>query len=171
MEGIFDVATSVSTPLALGGFLAAAAFFIFRQIIAKDIFPKLTDVLGADILKRIIDRLFILALVTTVLGIAAYVYVIAMDHDPTPKIVHNSFSAGNGDIFVKGGTKSWNEISPPKTDPSFIFEEVDRTDHELLLYDRTRDMHVRLPIPSGVATWRTGEAGPWIDWYPVTYHK
>lgn len=171
MASIFNVATSVSTPLALGGFLAAAVFFIFRQIIRKDIFPKLSDVLGADIIKRIIDRLFILALVTTVLGIVAYVYVISSENYPTPKIVNNSFSAGNGDIFVRTEANSWNEISPPKTDPSFVYEEVNRTDHELLLYDKSRDMHVRFPIPSGTATWRVGESGPWTDWYVVTYHK
>ncbi|MFM0198167.1 hypothetical protein PQQ65_34480 [Paraburkholderia strydomiana] len=171
MEGIFDIASSVSTPLALGGFLAAVVFFIFRQIIAKDIFPKLTDVLGADIIKRIIDRLFVLALVTTILGIGAYVYVDTFTKDGAPKIIHNSFVAGNGDVFVKAREKSWNEITPPRTDPSFTFEEEDRNERELALYDKSRDMHVRLPIPSGVATWRTGQSGPWIPWYTVTYHK
>ncbi|WP_147394154.1 hypothetical protein [Paraburkholderia sp. BL23I1N1] len=171
MDSIFDIATSVSTPLALGGFLAAVVFFIFRQVIAKDIFPQLTDVLGADIIRRIIDRLFILALVTTVLGIGAYAYIKTIGEGPIPSIPHNAFSAGNGDIFVRTGANTWNEISPPRTDPSFTFEESGRTSDELLLYDKSRDMHVRFPIPSGTATWRVGESGPWTNWYVVTYHK
>lgn len=70
---IFDIASHVSTPLALAGLFAAAVFFIFRQILAKNIFPQLTAAIGADVLRLVIDRLFLLALVAMVLGFVGYV--------------------------------------------------------------------------------------------------
>lgn len=73
MGKIFDIASQVSTPLALGGFFAAVVFFIFRQIVAKNIFPRLTAAIGADILKLIIERLFILSLVAMILGFIAFI--------------------------------------------------------------------------------------------------
>lgn len=73
MEKIFEIASQVSTPLALAGFFAALVFFIFRQIVAKNIFPRLTAAIGADLLKLIVDRLFVLALVAMVLGFVGYV--------------------------------------------------------------------------------------------------
>jgi len=347
VDKIFDVATSISTPLALGGFLAAVVFWIFRQIIAKDIFPRLTESLGADVIKHIVDRLFILALVATVLGISAYVFVIviqkddnsrkqasssdgvppgrllsaapfrarlddctdktcdvvlrlkgydsqgrlrydskdefskwiqgdsrdtrlnttdtlyfdadqkvhfqlfcglegenlrvgegsdlgwsarfesstpgvfywlscAHDHfkasigiavapatsrinqpevkddssppqadvqaasrpavaEPVPtssrQAASGSFSTGNGDSFVQAAPGVWHELSPQKTDPSFIFEETKRTDTELLLFDKSRSLYLRLPIPTGIAQWRVGDSGSWNYWYAATYHK
>jgi cbb3-type cytochrome oxidase subunit 3 len=72
MERVFEIATSVASPLALGGFFAAVVFFIFRQIIAKNIFPSLTASHGAAVLRLIIERLFVLALVAMILGFIAY---------------------------------------------------------------------------------------------------
>jgi len=73
MNGLFETASRISTPLALAGFFAAAFFLVVRQIIAKNIFPTLTRQLSGDILKLIIDRLFVLSLVAMVLGFAGFV--------------------------------------------------------------------------------------------------
>jgi len=70
---IFELAHSVSTPLALSGFFAAVVFYIFRQIIARNLFPKLNAALGANILTLVIERLFLLALVAMILGFVAYI--------------------------------------------------------------------------------------------------
>lgn len=75
MDKVFEIASNVSTPLALGGFFAAVVFWIFRQIVAKDIFPRVNAAIGAEILKLIIERLFLLALIAMVLGFAAYLVV------------------------------------------------------------------------------------------------
>lgn len=72
MNAIFEIATKVSTPLALGGFCLAVLFFLIRQIIRREVFPRLTRMAGADIFKLIIERLFVLALVAMVLGFAGY---------------------------------------------------------------------------------------------------
>ena len=73
MAEIMKIASSISTPLALSGLVAAIFFFILQKIVAKNIFPTLTKSLGAGILKLIIERLFVLALVAMVLGFAGYV--------------------------------------------------------------------------------------------------
>jgi hypothetical protein len=73
MEKIFDIATNISTPLMLAGFFAAAFFFIARQVIKANIFPQLTKQLSGDIIKLIIHRLFILALIAMILGFTGYV--------------------------------------------------------------------------------------------------
>ena len=75
MDKLFDIATSISTPLALGGFFAAVIFYVFRQIVAKNIYPKLNAAIGADLLKLIIERLFVLALIAMILGFVAYLVV------------------------------------------------------------------------------------------------
>jgi hypothetical protein len=74
MDKIFQIATNISTPLMLAGFFAAAFFFIARQIINANIFPKLTKQLSSDIIKIIIQRLFVLALIAMILGFLAYIF-------------------------------------------------------------------------------------------------
>src|SRR5690554_4911264 len=86
MGGIFEIATNVSTPLILAGFFAAAFFFIARQIIKANIFPRLTRQLSGDIIKIIIERLFILALIAMVLGFIGYIYGMVSREEPSDKI-------------------------------------------------------------------------------------
>ena len=87
MQSIFDIASNISTPLALGGFFAAVVFWVFRQIVAKDIFPKLNAAIGAEVLKLIIERLFVLALIAMVLGFVAYIVVKIIPNPPPPNPV------------------------------------------------------------------------------------
>ncbi|WP_371195003.1 hypothetical protein [Glaciecola sp. SC05] len=73
MEKIFEIAANVSTPLALSGLFAAILFFVLRKILEKDIFPSLTKSGSADIVKLIINRLFVLALFAMILGFSGYI--------------------------------------------------------------------------------------------------
>jgi hypothetical protein len=73
MNSIFEIASIISTPLALSGVVVASLFLLFRQIIKKNIFPKLTVVLAGTIIKSIINKIFIIALVAIVMGFAGYV--------------------------------------------------------------------------------------------------
>ena len=90
MQEIFEIASRVSTPLALGGFTAAVLFFVFRQILNRDFFPTLAKSASAEIVKTIIDRLFVLALVAMVLGFAGYIL-------PNPNNTANTVRAKNKD--------------------------------------------------------------------------
>ena len=72
-SGLFEIATNISTPLMLAGFVAAAFFLLVRQILKKDLFPTLTRQLSADIIRLIIERLFTLSLIAMMLGFSGFV--------------------------------------------------------------------------------------------------
>jgi len=72
MDKILHIVSNISQPLGIAGILAAATFFIFRQIIKKNIFPTLTKNLSAGIITLIIKRLSLLALVSMILGFAGF---------------------------------------------------------------------------------------------------
>ncbi|MDM8544256.1 hypothetical protein QUF90_24525 [Desulfococcaceae bacterium HSG9] len=76
MESILKIATEVSTPLMVSGFLAGAFFLILRQILEKNLFPVLTKQLSAEIIKLIIERLFILALIALIFGFMGFVITV-----------------------------------------------------------------------------------------------
>jgi hypothetical protein len=73
MEKLFQIATTISTPLALGGLFAVIFFFIIKQMLAKDIFSPLTKSSSFNILKTIVVYLFALALIAMFLGFAGYI--------------------------------------------------------------------------------------------------
>lgn len=73
MEQIFDIASRISTPLALAGFIAAAFFLILRQLLRKNIFQKLQAGDSFRIVAIIVQRLFVLSLVALVLGFAGFI--------------------------------------------------------------------------------------------------
>lgn len=75
MSEIFRIATQISTPLALAGFLAAAFFLIVRLILSKNIGQRVRPKESAVIVRQIIDRLFVLSLVAMVLGFAGWTLV------------------------------------------------------------------------------------------------
>jgi hypothetical protein len=74
-QSIFQIATNISTPLALAGFVAAVLFFILNRILSLNLFPQLTAHISSAILKLIINRLFILSLVAMVLGFLGFALV------------------------------------------------------------------------------------------------
>lgn len=77
---LFELASKVSTPLALSGFIAAALFLILRQILKiQNLFPALKS--SERVIILIIERLFVLALIAMVLGFAGYVVLLFR---PTP---------------------------------------------------------------------------------------
>mgnify|MGYP000442278081 CR=1 FL=1 len=77
MDTIFNIATKISTPLSLAGLFACIFFFIIREIISRNILPVPTNHRSIDIIKLIIDRLFVLSLAALVLGFAGFV----IDHN------------------------------------------------------------------------------------------
>ncbi|HVR40223.1 MAG TPA: hypothetical protein VMU84_14100, partial [Thermoanaerobaculia bacterium] len=73
MDRILEIATKVATPLALAGLIIGVLFLLFRQVLAKKIFPKLLRNQSAAVIHKIIDRMFVLALVAILLAVVAYI--------------------------------------------------------------------------------------------------
>lgn len=80
----FEIASHVSSPLALAGLVVGALFLIFKKILSMNIFPQLTRQLGGAILLKIINTFLVLALVAIILGFAGYAmqtYYPKLEHD------------------------------------------------------------------------------------------
>lgn len=75
MNNLFEIASKVNTPLALGGIIAVTLFLIYKIILKKEIFPKLTRIHSYKLLTKIVESLFFLALFAMLLGFIAYIYV------------------------------------------------------------------------------------------------
>ncbi len=71
--------TNISKPLGLAGLALAVLFFLFRRILKLGIFPKLAREHNRDVLLRIINYLFVLALVAMVLGFAVHFFTPQVD--------------------------------------------------------------------------------------------
>lgn len=90
MERIFEIASSISTPLGLGGLFAAIVFFVFQQILAKNFFHQLTSANTLHVITLIIERLFFLSLVAMILGFVTYLVTKSI---PQPKPTHPPVAA------------------------------------------------------------------------------
>ncbi len=122
MEKIFEIATSISTPIALAGFFGVVFFLIVKQVIAKDIYPRLTKELSSDIFKHIIDKLFILSLIAMLLGFIGYSVSQLIHHENNnpskitvkPPIIEGLniliFDAAYSDLYIDVASKL-NNIS------------------------------------------------------------
>ncbi|SEI67481.1 hypothetical protein [Frateuria terrea] len=73
MDHLVDVASSVGTPLGLAGLALAVLFGIVKAVVALDVFPKLSPTLSSKLLNKIVDRMFVLALVAVLLGFLGYI--------------------------------------------------------------------------------------------------
>ncbi len=70
MREILEIAAKVG---GLSGVSVAFLFLIFRQIVARNLFPKLTQKYGADVLLAIIDRIYKIVLAVLFLSFVAFV--------------------------------------------------------------------------------------------------
>jgi len=74
MNKLFEIASRVDTPLALGGITVVALFLIYKFVLKKEIFPKLTKIHSYKLLNKIVNSFFILAFVAMFLGFFGYIY-------------------------------------------------------------------------------------------------
>jgi hypothetical protein len=72
MFKIFEIASRVSTPLAVTGIVVVAVFFVVRQILKKAEFSKPTRTHSFQIFKRVIDWFFVFGITALVLGFLSY---------------------------------------------------------------------------------------------------
>ncbi len=82
MIEILDLATSVSSPLALGGLLAALFFFFLKSLIDKGLFTTLSEQGTSKILSKSINYLFYLALTGCILGTTTYLVPVVYQQQP-----------------------------------------------------------------------------------------
>jgi hypothetical protein len=101
MATLFDIATKISTPLALAGFIAAAFFLILRQLLTKKLISQVQQQQSANIIILIINRLFFLSLIALLLGSLAYLAGFAHQQHataPNPAQIHQLPRTGLGSV-------------------------------------------------------------------------
>jgi len=89
MQKVFEIATKVSTPLALGGFVIAVVFFIIKQILSPKFLSQANPNQSSKILHKIITLIFILGLVSLTFGLVGYLVPIVL-HNKYPELKKGS---------------------------------------------------------------------------------
>ena len=83
---LFAFANKIKTPLALAGGVMVILYLLYKQVLALGIFSKLESQPTFLLIQGVVDRLFWLALVALVLGVASYVTVALLknktQHEP-----------------------------------------------------------------------------------------
>jgi hypothetical protein len=78
MEQVLDIATRVSTPIALAGLVVGVVLILFYTILKLNIFPKLNQSMGHNVILSTLKYLYRLAMVSIVLGVIAYLTPIVL---------------------------------------------------------------------------------------------
>lgn len=73
MSNVFEIATNISTPLALAGLISTIFFYVLRLIIKKNIVTSLTRESTRKLLVLIINRIFILTVCAMIFGFSGYI--------------------------------------------------------------------------------------------------
>src|SRR4051812_28368551 len=73
MNGIFETASKIASPLALAGFFGAVLFLTLRRILQAHFISTVRRDDSARILLRIINLLFAISFLATLLGFLGYV--------------------------------------------------------------------------------------------------
>lgn len=73
MNHIIETASSISTPLALSGLIAAVYLLLIRKILSLPIFVKLTRKDTAKVVNKTLNHLLLILLATVAIGFTGYV--------------------------------------------------------------------------------------------------
>src|SRR6185369_11144973 len=112
MSRVLEIASQVGTPLGVICFIAAVFFLTIRELIKRNTFPKLTPRLSSSILKFIIHRFYILALLALIFGIFWSVLALLRANEGLPRQnpVKQSMNVSN----VQGTNITIQQIVNPK---------------------------------------------------------
>lgn len=72
MSSLVDSVANISTPLGIGGLALLVVVVIARRILTPEIIPQLAKAHAFAVVKMLIDRSFVLAVISIVLGFVGY---------------------------------------------------------------------------------------------------
>jgi len=72
IEGLLSVTSKVGTPLALAGIIVIVLYALYKQVLALKLFVPIGVGPTARLLQNVLNKLFWLALIALVLGVASY---------------------------------------------------------------------------------------------------
>jgi hypothetical protein len=87
MKTIIQLASNVGTPLALAGIVCTLLFYTLRSILSSKFLSRANQTESAQIIKRIVDWFFYLAMVSVVLGTLCWIVGRFSSEPGRPKMV------------------------------------------------------------------------------------
>lgn len=78
LDKLASIASKVRTPLALSGLIVVVLYGIYRQVLSLDIFSKVGETSTVVLIGGILDKLFWLAMVALVMGVASHVLALVL---------------------------------------------------------------------------------------------
>jgi hypothetical protein len=170
-EKLIQIAIQVSNPLALAGLIAALFFLLAREMLSRGLFPQLAQSAGGKLLRHVVDRFFVLALVAMVLGFTGFALGKILETHKRDGIALRKFSYA----YEQGGHQysgyfqemegsAWVEFTKePERDLTYYFREVEGEAGWITLYDSGRKAYVRLRKGGGWCQYTTNPEGPWYN--------
>src|SRR5882724_3655573 len=76
VEGLLSVASKVGTPLALAGIIVIVLYALYKQVLALKLFAPIGAGPTSRLLQHVLNKLFWLALIALILGVASYVLTV-----------------------------------------------------------------------------------------------
>lgn len=105
-ERIIRLAGNVKTPLVLSGLVAVILYLIYRQILSMNIFDNIGGQSTSSIVQNIIEKMFILAIVSLLLGVASYILTLLLSR----KIVSKSSKVELIDASLDPGDSQYEQV-------------------------------------------------------------
>lgn len=76
LDKILNIATKIKTPLSIAGLVVITLYLIVRQILNLNVFSNVGQDKSYLLLSKILDKIFLLALIALVLGIFSYLFTL-----------------------------------------------------------------------------------------------
>src|SRR5438128_1542812 len=80
LEALLSVASKVGTPLALAGIIVIVLYALYKQVLALKLFAPIEAGPTARLLENVLNKLFWLALLALILGVASYIVTALFPH-------------------------------------------------------------------------------------------
>src|SRR2546422_647729 len=80
IQELLNVGLKVRTPLALAGLALVVLYAIYKEVLSLNIFEKIGSNATFLVIQGILDKIFWLALIALVLGVATYLVTVILAH-------------------------------------------------------------------------------------------
>jgi lysozyme len=84
IDGLLNVTSKIGTPLALAGIIVIVLYALYKQVLALNLFAPIDAAPTARLLQNVLNKLFWLALIALILGVASYIVTALFPQDTQP---------------------------------------------------------------------------------------
>jgi hypothetical protein len=147
MDKIFEIASKISTPLALAGFFAAVFFFLLKIILEKSIFATQTKESSKQLIMFIINKIFILAICSMILGFSGYVLNIIQAKRSIP--VFNTLNV-SGIVMLNNKEQANVNVKILEIEKTAVTNYFGKFNVDVLLIDSIKELTLTFSHPDAI---------------------